>query len=253
MKPERPPVRPSVQEAIRHLVALGLTQYEARVYAALVQAGESKVGTIHMESGVPRSAIYGTLKRLESRGLADHTASTPARFRPAPPAVALRRTRDRVDRAAAAALGELNHLRQSGQPPRSKSLWVAEGRGAMAQRLPARLAGAKKEIQVLAHPRLAQRIKDDLEAAAARGVHVIFINGGGRGRRLAGELVLGALDRRAVFYGSRYGGEEEFAWSENPPFVQFVLRIFSRLGPLSRLKPAATKRTKRTRQKRTER
>ncbi len=163
-----------------------------------------------------------------------------------PPAVALRRTREGVDRAAAAALEGLNRLRQTGKPSRSRSLWIAEGKGALAERLPVRLARAKREILVLGHPRAVRRIQGDLDDAAARGVRIVYLDpngartrrgGGGRARlglpspRTAGESVAGAVDRRAVFYGAWTGRSEEFAWSENPSFVQFALAFLGQLAP----------------------
>ncbi len=238
---------PGIEEVVHDLVSLGLTHYEARVYAALVAHGESKVGVIHRTSGVPRSAVYGTLRRLESRALVDRTAENPARYRAVPPAVALRRTREGVDRAAASALKGLHRLRKTGPPPRSRSLWIAEGYGAVAERLPARLGQAKKEVLVLGPPRTLRRVMPDLNRAASRGVRVVFLSPGtvGSGKRkakgragaptlaspgLVGEFVVGAVDRRAVFYGAWNGGSEEFVWSENPSFVQFALGILRQLS-----------------------
>ncbi len=249
MRSEDPPVRATMQEATRELVALGLTEYEARAYAALVRAGESKAEAIHRESGMPRSAVYVTLRRLESRGLVDRTAEDPARFRATPPAVALRRTQDRVDRSAAVALRALNELQRTHRAPPSRSLWVAAGHGAVAHRLPARLASARREILVFGHPTLVERIRDDLEAAAARGVRVAVIRPGGRvpGRRRAGSpasepaerMVVGIVDGGAVFFGSQDGGAEEFAWSESPVLVHFLMGVFAQLGSPVPVKPRA--------------
>ncbi len=244
------PVRASTQEAVRQLVSLGLTEYEARAYAALVRTGESKAAAIHRESGVPRPALYGILRRLESRGLVDRTAGEPVRFRATPPVEALRRTRDGVDRAAGAALRALSELQRTRRPPPSRSLWFAEGHGVLVERLPPRLAHARKEILVFGYPPLVRRIRDDLEAAVERGVRVAVIDIGTRGRRrgvapgLGARMIVGTLDGRAVFYGSDDAGTEEFAWSENPSFVRFIEGIFGELGSPVPMRPHPGTRTR---------
>ncbi len=128
-KPDGPAHECGMEAVVPHLVELGLTRHEARVYAALVVKGESEAGVIRTASEVPHSAVYGTLKRLESRGLVERSAGSPARFRAVPPTEVLRRTRDEMHCAAAAALKGLRHLRQSALYARSRTLWIAEGRG----------------------------------------------------------------------------------------------------------------------------
>ena len=53
------------QKVIDKLVALGLTIYEAKVFSALTRLGEAGVCDIHAVAEVPRSAVYGTLEKLE--------------------------------------------------------------------------------------------------------------------------------------------------------------------------------------------
>ncbi len=237
-----------MEKAARLLMQLGLTKYESRVYAALVKGGESKVGLIQAVSGVPRAAVYGTLGRLEARSLVDRGVGNPARFRAVPPGVVLRRIRADVDSAAAAALKGLSRLRQAAPPSQRRLLWIAEGEGALAERLSAGLARARREILILGHPRVMRRFEADLGDAASRGVRVSYLapaGGGARARRTGGrrpgpgasslgpakEFVAGAVDGRAVFYGARDRLTEVFAWSEDPPFVRLA---FSLLGGLSR-------------------
>ncbi|MGB4756722.1 MAG: helix-turn-helix domain-containing protein, partial [Candidatus Methanoculleus thermohydrogenotrophicum] len=53
---------------IQNLVTLGLTEYEARVYAALVGMGEGTARQIHETSGVPRPRVYDIAEGLAGRG-----------------------------------------------------------------------------------------------------------------------------------------------------------------------------------------
>jgi HTH-type transcriptional regulator, sugar sensing transcriptional regulator len=50
---------------ISTLQKLGLTYYEAKAYLALMVTGVTKPSVIVEESGIPRTKIYGTLKKLE--------------------------------------------------------------------------------------------------------------------------------------------------------------------------------------------
>ncbi|WP_246269864.1 helix-turn-helix domain-containing protein [Methanofollis tationis] len=46
-----------MDQIVRDLVALGMKEYEAKVYAALVGIGEGNAREIHIASGVPRPRV----------------------------------------------------------------------------------------------------------------------------------------------------------------------------------------------------
>lgn len=61
----------------RALTDLGLTQYEARAYAALVRRESFTAAELAAESGIPRQRIYDVLAGLVARGFArDHHGTT---------------------------------------------------------------------------------------------------------------------------------------------------------------------------------
>lgn len=71
------------EELVRALSELGLTQNEALAYLALLDdpAGDGLTGyEIAARSGMPRSAVYAVLRRLESRGAAFSLGNEPARY-----------------------------------------------------------------------------------------------------------------------------------------------------------------------------
>jgi len=70
-------VEDNVVEAMQ---ALGFTSGEAKVYAALVRKQPSTGYELAASSGVPRSAIYNILRRLETSGLANAIQDKPARY-----------------------------------------------------------------------------------------------------------------------------------------------------------------------------
>ncbi|MEJ2150164.1 MAG: helix-turn-helix domain-containing protein, partial [Chloroflexota bacterium] len=55
-------------DLLTKLVAVGFTEYEAKVYVALLQEYPATGYQISKKSGVPRSMVYEALGRLHARG-----------------------------------------------------------------------------------------------------------------------------------------------------------------------------------------
>jgi len=66
---------------VKALQDLGLTEYEARVYTALAKIKTGIASEIHLISGIPRSAVYGALAKLEKRGIVEVQHSKPMRYK----------------------------------------------------------------------------------------------------------------------------------------------------------------------------
>jgi sugar-specific transcriptional regulator TrmB len=62
------------------LELLGLNEYEAKAYQAIVDLGESKSHQISAKSGVPYGRIYDVLNSLESKGLIRLTLKKPKTY-----------------------------------------------------------------------------------------------------------------------------------------------------------------------------
>ncbi|HLV44954.1 MAG TPA: helix-turn-helix domain-containing protein, partial [Aggregatilineales bacterium] len=72
------------------LTELGFTEYEAKVYLALVADYPATGYQISKKSGVPRSMVYETLSRLSARGaVMESVEGRSTRYRPLPPEVLL--------------------------------------------------------------------------------------------------------------------------------------------------------------------
>jgi sugar-specific transcriptional regulator TrmB len=71
-------------EGVHVLIELGQTGRQARVYLALLKAGDAKVQTIAGPSGVNRQEIYRLLDSLLQRGLIQRHVSAPSLFRATP-------------------------------------------------------------------------------------------------------------------------------------------------------------------------
>lgn len=80
-------------EHLSTLHSLGLSQYEATVYLALLGEQAADAATIIRKSGVPQNKAYEALNSLERKGFAEQVLSDRKRFRAVEPATALARHR----------------------------------------------------------------------------------------------------------------------------------------------------------------
>lgn len=67
------------------LVRLGLTEYEAKAYVAMVTIGEGGINDISQQSGIPRSRVYDVMERLAKKGFVEVGAIKPLRYRAVDP------------------------------------------------------------------------------------------------------------------------------------------------------------------------
>jgi HTH-type transcriptional regulator, sugar sensing transcriptional regulator len=73
------------RQAADVLGKVGLTQYEARAYIALVARGVGDAATLATAAGIPRTSAYKVLESLAEKGYAKPTGGKPILFRPTPP------------------------------------------------------------------------------------------------------------------------------------------------------------------------
>ena len=73
------------RQAAEVLGRVGLTQYEARAYIALVARGVGDAATLATAAGIPRTSAYKVLESLAEKGYAKPTGGKPILFRPTPP------------------------------------------------------------------------------------------------------------------------------------------------------------------------
>src|SRR4051795_8767231 len=88
-------------EVVQALVALGFSLNESRAYGALLQESPATGYEVGVRAQIPRSAVYGVLRRLVKAGAARSIAGTPERFVPAPAEDLLSLLRRRFDASAA--------------------------------------------------------------------------------------------------------------------------------------------------------
>ncbi len=75
---------PVSQERIQKLMSVGLTEYEARVYLALLDLGTATAAQVPFPSRVPRTRIYATMQQLHAKELVQILPEKPLRYKAAP-------------------------------------------------------------------------------------------------------------------------------------------------------------------------
>lgn len=167
---------------LERLRALGLAEYPARAYLALLELGPAHARAVADRSGVPRGKIYATLNDLHVRGLVDVTPERPHRYVAAPVVellTLLRRSHrdalERLTRDEQALVREFG-ARPSPQPPTLGSVAVVRGRRNFLERMRAALEGARSHVLFSTTGAGLTRLANDLDLLAdlrERGVDVV--------------------------------------------------------------------------------
>src|SRR5512133_558335 len=157
-------------DLLSSLLAIGFTEYEAKVYLALLRESPATGYQISKESGVPRSMVYEALGRLTGRGAVlrtdEHRATL---YRPLPPEILIDRHeqehRDLIENLREG-LHELNNR------PSEEHFWSIRGRNPVLSYALQMIQASQEELLLaLSDPDL-NTLAAEIEAACARGVNV---------------------------------------------------------------------------------
>jgi HTH-type transcriptional regulator, sugar sensing transcriptional regulator len=152
-------------EAHHYLQALGLTEYEARAYTALLSLGRAQPAKIARHSHIPRPKVYETLERLEARGLATRTQLSPLEYAPLS-------AREYINRADREFRGRLEGLERSlarlAPEPAPEAVYPLRGEASVMALIEDIVLNASSSLHLAGDPALVSK----LEAKAQRGVQV---------------------------------------------------------------------------------
>jgi Cd2+/Zn2+-exporting ATPase len=155
-------------DLIAVLNQVGFTEYEAKVYLALLREYPASGYQLSKSSGVPRSMVYETLSRLSSRGaVLSSEGEKSMLYRPLPPEVLLRDLKSEHEenmqvlaRGLAAAYAE--------KP--TERLWTLSGRESVLAYASELIVGAKEELLLVLPDEALEAVAPVLQAACERGV-----------------------------------------------------------------------------------
>lgn len=160
------------------LEQLGLSQYEAASYVALLRLGEGTAREMSETAEVPRTRIYDATEGLQQRGLVDIQHASPKVFRPVARETTLRQFRRQYDDTLSQLEERLASLEPVDPQHEQPGVWTTTGRAAVDERVREFLAAATDEIIYLTvEELLSDEIRAALRAASERGVTIRIANG----------------------------------------------------------------------------
>ncbi len=157
-------------DLLSDLAAAGFTEYEARIYLALLSQNPATGYQISKQTGVPRSMVYEALGRLSGRGAVLKTIEPRATlFRPVPPDVLL----DRFDQEHQALIQNLRHsLRPIYNAQTEERLWAISGRSSILTYAQQMLQSAQSEVAVMLDDPDLQALRQSILACRQRGAGI---------------------------------------------------------------------------------
>lgn len=165
---------------IHRLTELGLTQYEAKAYLALIRRESSTAAQVSRLAGVPRQRIYDVLGALVERGLASSRPGRVVKYAATDPEIAIerlvgehRRRLGELERDAAAMVESLapDFLAGKKQTDPLEYIEVLRDRGAINERFAELQRGIKREILVFTKPPYATPAQENVEGLEVTRTH----------------------------------------------------------------------------------
>jgi sugar-specific transcriptional regulator TrmB len=165
-------MRKPIDDTVVYLEQLGLTQYEAKVYLALLSEHPATAYTISRRSGVPHSRVYEVARRLMAKGYVVCQNTNPDRFSPLSPRELVGRLASDHERA----VGELKR-RLDAIPFRSDfdPVWNINTREGALVKAREIIGDAQRKIYIGVWDEELTDLVDDLRKADARGVEIVFL------------------------------------------------------------------------------
>jgi len=162
------------RKAAEVLGRVGLTQYEARAYIALVARGLGDAASLATAAGIPRTSAYKVLESLAEKGYAKPTGGKPILFRPTPPLDVAETLKGAIQEVFEKLALLHRVVAEHGEP---QLVYLLSGREKVLSKI-GELLDQSTEAFILTTPQLAD-VRDELgkkiQHAVKRGVHVTFI------------------------------------------------------------------------------
>ncbi len=223
---------------VRALEALGFNLNEGRAYAALLQLGASTGYEVSRQAGIPRSAVYSTLRKLVTEGAARQDPGPPERFTATPPDALLDALRRRFETSESSLRDAVARLDVT---PAAPDVFAVQGYDRILEEAARIVRGAERVLVVSGWPRELARLEGELEAAVARGAYVAIFSHAELPASLAGvrftyglreadlevfwqhKLVVVADDRKALLASTNEEPEDRAIVSETKAIAEIAV------------------------------
>lgn len=171
-----------MNSAVENLVQLGLKEYEARIYVALVGLGEANVRRIHEVSGVPRPRVYDVLNALDEKGFIEIRQGSPLMYKAVRPDIVVSFLKKDLDTAALEIVNALEALSVDARLNYSP-IWYVHSDWTIQRNLERLVEGVTHELIVLCfNTETLIKFQGPIGAIADnRDVKILFPEGGAEG------------------------------------------------------------------------
>jgi sugar-specific transcriptional regulator TrmB len=167
------------EKASKTLESIGLSNYEARAYIALVAHGYGDADTLAETSGIPRTSSYKVLQSLCQKGFAMSTSGRPRIFKPEDP----EKLKDKFVSRISDTFDKLRRLseifRDKGEP---QLVYTITGKSRVVAKIGELLDKSSKSI-IVASPNfhdIREPLAKKIENAIGRGVQFTVITEAGQ-------------------------------------------------------------------------
>ena len=169
-------------EVVSGLQGFGLTEYESRVYFALLSNGACTVNQVQYASGVPRTKVYQVSQQLARKGLVRELEAKPSRFEAQPPEVlsSILVERERKVRALRKSMVALKKVREKNVNPGDvvEERYLSLGSQSLLMRIKESLIKAEMEVKCIVDNwglHLVQECIEEVESACRHDVEVRIV------------------------------------------------------------------------------
>lgn len=163
-----------VEALLADLAELGLSRNEALAYLTLLEddGGEGLTGyEVAARSGIPRSAVYAVLRKLERAGAAFDYGTDPQRFVASPPD----RWMGELRRTTLARMDDVQaRLARLPRRDRPEPVWILTRYEQVISRISKMIRGAERSIYLSLWDRELNLLRPALEAVADRPLHRVL-------------------------------------------------------------------------------
>jgi predicted transcriptional regulator len=162
---------------VEGLIKLGLTEYEARAYVALVAIGEGGITDISQQSGMPRSRVYDIMERLAKKGFVEVGGMKPLRYRVVDPDKVTNQIRTELTRTADTVQSNLKDLRRKTDSVPTP-LWFIQGEGTIDMEIKDFIGKSQSPIGmiVISNSLLLRHATEIMEKSKSTRVDVVVAN-----------------------------------------------------------------------------
>jgi sugar-specific transcriptional regulator TrmB len=152
---------------------LGFTATDAKAYIGLLKSHPATGYELAARTGVPRSAIYNVLGRLESLGLVNVVHEKPARYLPLKPD----RLFEMLHMRFSSSLDDLRGaIKTLAVRPQEAATWTLVGYRSMLEQASTLILSAEQRVVASLWAREALALEPALITALARGVEVVLFS-----------------------------------------------------------------------------